>query len=84
MSGQQDKASATVKVIVLGQANVGKSSLIERYVNNRYSQHRKTTIGADFFCKKLSINDVAVTLMIWDTAGQEQFHRSSLGSQFYR
>ena len=84
MASHKPTRAATVKVIVLGQANVGKSSLIERYVNNKYSHLRRATVGADFFCKNIVINETTISLMLWDTAGQEQFHRSSLGSQFYR
>lgn len=61
---------------------MGKTSLMERYVEHRFSQQYKATIGADFFPKDVIIDDKAVNLQIWDTAGQERYQ--SLGSAFYR
>ncbi|EXB37795.1 Ras-related protein Rab7 [Morus notabilis] len=71
-----------LKVIVLGDSGVGKTSLMNRYVHKRFSQQYKATIGADFVTKELQIDDRLVTLQIWDTAGQERFQ--SLGVAFYR
>jgi Ras-related protein Rab-7A len=55
---------------------------MNQYVNNKFSQQYKATIGADFVTKELQIDDRLVTLQIWDTAGQERFQ--SLGVAFYR
>ncbi|XP_047322334.1 ras-related protein Rab7-like [Impatiens glandulifera] len=71
-----------LKVIVLGDSGVGKTSLMNQYVHNKFSQQYKATIGADFVTKELQIDDRLVTLQIWDTAGQERFQ--SLGVAFYR
>ncbi|KAH7657442.1 Small GTPase superfamily ARF/SAR type protein [Dioscorea alata] len=71
-----------LKVIVLGDSGVGKTSLMNQYVHKKFSQQYKATIGADFVTKELQIEDRLVTLQIWDTAGQERFQ--SLGVAFYR
>uniref|UniRef100_A0A1D1Z3Y9 Ras-related protein Rab7 n=1 Tax=Anthurium amnicola TaxID=1678845 RepID=A0A1D1Z3Y9_9ARAE len=71
-----------LKVIVLGDSGVGKTSLMNQYVHQKFSQQYKATIGADFVTKELLIEDRLVTLQIWDTAGQERFR--SLGVAFYR
>ncbi|KAF0924295.1 hypothetical protein E2562_009995 [Oryza meyeriana var. granulata] len=71
-----------LKVIVLGDSGVGKTSLMNQYVNKKFSQQYKATIGADFVTKEVLIEDRLVTLQIWDTAGQERFQ--SLGVAFYR
>ncbi|KAJ6996704.1 ras-related protein Rab7 isoform X1 [Populus alba x Populus x berolinensis] len=73
---------ALLKVIVLGDSGVGKTSLMNQYVYKKFSQQYKATIGADFVTKEVQIDDKLVTLQIWDTAGQERFQ--SLGSAFYR
>ncbi|CAA6666204.1 unnamed protein product [Spirodela intermedia] len=65
-----------------GDSGVGKTSLMNQYVNKKFSQQYKATIGADFVTKELLIEDRLVTLQIWDTAGQERFR--SLGVAFYR
>ncbi|TYI83451.1 hypothetical protein E1A91_D05G293900v1 [Gossypium mustelinum] len=70
-----------LKVIVLGDSAVGKTSLMNQYVH-KFSQQYKATIGADFVTKELQIEDRLLTLQIWDTAGQERFQ--SLGVAFYR
>ncbi|KAL4367331.1 hypothetical protein GQ457_05G008770 [Hibiscus cannabinus] len=76
------KRRTLLKVIVLGDGGVGKTSLMNQYVYNKFNPLYKATIGADFVTKELQIDDKLVTLQIWDTAGQERFQ--SLGSAFYR
>lgn len=76
-----------LKIIILGDSGVGKTSLIQRYVNKKYTQQYKATIGADFSTKEVELEDInggkaTATLQIWDTAGQERFQ--SLGVAFYR
>lgn len=71
-----------LKVIILGDSGVGKTSLMNRYVNKKFSTQYKATIGADFVTKDVVVDDKLVTMQIWDTAGQERFQ--SLGVAFYR
>ncbi|KAJ3109876.1 Ras- protein Rab-7A [Phlyctochytrium planicorne] len=71
-----------LKVIILGDSGVGKTSLMNQYVNKRFSNQYKATIGADFLTKEVNVEDRIVTTQIWDTAGQERFQ--SLGVAFYR
>eukprot|EP00921_Rhytidocystis_pertsovi_P005019 GHVQ01008687.1.p1 GENE.GHVQ01008687.1~~GHVQ01008687.1.p1 ORF type:complete len:211 (-),score=22.05 GHVQ01008687.1:150-782(-) len=73
---------ALLKVIILGDSGVGKTSLMNQYVNKKFTNQYKATIGADFLTKDVIIDDKQVTLQIWDTAGQERFQ--SLGVAFYR
>ncbi|CAH2036229.1 unnamed protein product [Thlaspi arvense] len=61
---------------------VGKTSLMNQYVNKKFSNQYKATIGADFLTKEVQFEDRLFTLQIWDTAGQERFQ--SLGVAFYR
>ncbi|KAJ8910435.1 hypothetical protein NQ315_012577 [Exocentrus adspersus] len=71
-----------LKVIILGDSSVGKTSLMNQYVNRKFSNQYKATIGADFLTKEVTVDDRTVTMQIWDTAGQERFQ--SLGVAFYR
>ena len=71
-----------LKVIILGDASVGKTSLKNRFVKQEFSQQYRATIGADFLSKEIMIDNKLVTLQIWDTVGQERFQ--SLGVAFYR
>ncbi|XP_074300029.1 ras-related protein Rab7-like [Silene latifolia] len=71
-----------LKVIILGDSGVGKTSLVQRYVHKKFNQKFKPTIGADFITREIQIEGKLVTLQIWDTAGQERFQ--SLGPAFFR
>lgn len=76
------KKKVLLKVIILGDSGVGKTSLMNQYVTRKFSASYKATIGADFLTKEIVIDDRIVTMQIWDTAGQERFQ--SLGVAFYR
>ena len=67
------------KVVVLGDVNVGKSSLIQRFVKNSFSNDYKATIGVDFEVEKFFIIGKSFNLQIWDTAGQERFRCIAAG-----
>ncbi|ORX53808.1 hypothetical protein BCR36DRAFT_582065 [Piromyces finnis] len=71
-----------LKAIILGDSGVGKTSLMNQYVNKKFSNQYKATIGADFLTKEVMVDDKLITIQIWDTAGQERFQ--SLGVAFYR
>lgn len=64
------RKKALLKVIILGDSSVGKTSLMNQYVNKRFSNQYKATIGADFLTKEVVVDDKVVTMQIWDTAGQ--------------
>ncbi|CAD7937804.1 unnamed protein product [Amoebophrya sp. A25] len=71
------------KVVLLGDASVGKSSLVTRFVNNRFSDNSEATVGAAFSAQVIQTDDgKTVKFEIWDTAGQERFR--SLAPMYYR
>lgn len=72
----------TYKIILIGDANIGKTSIIERYINNRFSEKYICTIGVDFSIKTLMINGTKIKLQIWDTAGSERFRQ--ITNSYYR
>lgn len=71
-----------LKVIVLGDSGVGKTSILNRFVRQEFSQSYRATVGADFLFKELTIDNKELSLQLWDTAGQERFQ--ALGNAFYR
>jgi Ras-related protein Rab-7A len=81
-AGGAGRRKVLLKIIILGDSGVGKTSLMNQYVTRKFSNQYKATIGADFLTKEVMIDDKLVTLQIWDTAGQERFQ--SLGVAFYR
>ena len=61
------------KVLLLGNSDVGKSSMLLRFVDSVWNDAFTPTIGVDFKVKTLEINNKRVKMQIWDTAGQERF-----------
>jgi len=53
-----------LKVIILGDSGVGKTSLMNQYVNKKFSNQYKATIGADFLTKEVMVDDRIVTMQV--------------------
>ena len=71
------------KIVLLGEAGVGKTSIITRYISGSFSQVVMTSTGSSFVAKKIELDDKKkVKLQIWDTAGQERYR--SLAKIFYQ
>lgn len=71
------------KVLIVGDATVGKTSLVQRYSNDSFTKHYKSTVGVDFALKVLQWSDSeTVRLQLWDIAGQERF--TSMTRLYYR
>ncbi|KAG9264127.1 ras-related protein Rab-35-like [Astyanax mexicanus] len=70
------------KLLIIGDSNVGKSSLLLRFADNSFSGNYITTIGVDFKIRTVDIDGERVKLQIWDTAGQERFR--TITSTYYR
>ena len=62
-----------IKLILLGDSGVGKSSIIQRYYEDIFDKDLKTTENANYLEKELTINEEKLLLELWDTAGQEEF-----------
>ena len=73
--------SISCKVILVGDSGVGKTSIINRYLN-KYTDNQKATIGASYASKTETIDNHTIIFDIWDTAGQERFR--SVNTIFYK
>lgn len=71
-----------LKVILLGDGGVGKSSLMTRFIQNKFDEQSYHTIGVEFLSKDINVNGNTYAIQIWDTAGQERYR--SLRTPFYR
>ena len=69
-------------VVIAGDANVGKTSLIRRYCAGMFEESRVATIGVDFQIKIVEVGGKIIKLSIWDIAGQERF--GAFRDTFYR
>jgi small GTP-binding protein len=62
-----------LKVVALGASSVGKTSIIHRYCNGAFMSGLFSTVGAGFFTHTRMVSGTEVTLLLWDTAGEERF-----------
>lgn len=69
----QKKFDETIKILMLGESGVGKSSILTRFVDKKFSTNFITTLGVEYKHKLVMMNEKKVFLQVWDTAGQEKF-----------
>ena len=80
---EEENDYVTMKVVLIGEMAVGKTSIITKFTTNYFSPYVLTSTGSTFFSKILKLdNDNKVKIQIWDTAGQEQYR--SLAKLFYQ
>jgi len=60
-------------ILLLGDSNVGKTSLIIRFIKDKFEENSSSTVGLEFADKEIKINDKIIRLHILDTAGQEKY-----------
>ena len=79
-----EDVEVTLKLIVIGDGQVGKTSLITRFCKNTFTDQYKRTLGVDFLekTKYLPTLKTEVTFHLWDTAGQEEYH--AITRRYYR
>ena len=71
-----------LKIIIIGDPSVGKTSLLRRIIDNTFNPKYNSTLGVDFSFKHLDVSGSKVKLQIWDTAGQEKYR--SLITTYYK
>jgi len=77
-----DKDEIAIKVTLIGESSVGKTSIINRYTKGNFSQELESTLGANYSQKKIVRKGKKIRLDLWDTAGQEKYR--SIGRHFYK
>jgi small GTP-binding protein len=81
-NGEPGKYDFSFKMIVIGDAGVGKSCLTNRASKNKYTSDYSPTVGFEFLTFTTTIDNKIIKLQIWDTCGQEVYR--SLITNFYR
>lgn len=71
-----------LKLVIVGDPSVGKTSLLKRIIDNEFSDKYTSTLGVDFSFKEINVRDSRIKLQIWDTAGQERYR--SLITSYYK
>ena len=72
----------TVKVVLLGQAGVGKTCIISKFITGDFNPNTISSLSAQYISKNMTIQDKVIKFDIWDTAGQERFR--ALAKIFYK
>ena len=73
---------ALYKFILIGESDVGKTSIMHRYNKGWWLEEPSPTVGVDFINKFINVNGTKVKIQLWDTAGQEKFR--SINSAYYK
>ena len=82
MSKQNEKAQTKeLKILLLGDSGVGKTSIFQRYLEKKYKDNLSATVGVDFVTKEVKYKNDKYIIHIFDTAGQERF--KSITSSYY-
>jgi len=79
---REEEIETAIKVVIVGNGAVGKSSMIQRFCRGVFTKDYKKTIGVDFLERQIDVNGEDVRLMLWDTAGQEEF--DAITKAYYR
>ncbi|XP_025096566.1 ras-related protein Rab-18A-like [Pomacea canaliculata] len=79
---EDQEVLTTLKILIIGESGVGKSSLLLRFTDDTFDPEQAATIGVDFKVKTLTVDGNKAKLAIWDTAGQERFR--TLTPSYYR
>ena len=68
----ENESGYVIKLIMLGESGVGKTSIINSFINENFEQNISTANSA-FFSKDIYVDKIKITFELWDTAGQEKF-----------
>eukprot|EP00918_Siedleckia_nematoides_P055103 GHVU01120171.1.p1 GENE.GHVU01120171.1~~GHVU01120171.1.p1 ORF type:complete len:205 (+),score=23.09 GHVU01120171.1:131-745(+) len=79
---EDSEVLTTLKLLIIGESGVGKSSLLLRFTDDTFDPEQSATIGVDFKVKTITVDGNRAKLAIWDTAGQERFR--TLTPSYYR
>lgn len=82
MKSYNTKKNRMIKIVILGDCFVGKSSILDRYINSKFSNNYKATLGLNFMTQDIFIDNKHYIINLWDTAGSERFR--SVNTIFYR
>lgn len=75
LSSNGSSVAKRLKILMLGDSGVGKSSLVMRWTQDTFSPSLTSTVGVNFKSKKVTIRGEPFQIQVWDTAGQEHFHK---------
>lgn len=80
--GGSQKFDCMIKIVVIGDSNVGKTNIVSKLVEDKFIAESKPTIGVEFGTKLFRFDDRNIKVQVWDTAGQERYH--AITTSYYR
>ncbi|XP_072340295.1 ras-related protein Rab-19-like isoform X3 [Scyliorhinus torazame] len=81
-AGADEAFDYLFKIVLIGDSNIGKTCVVQRFRTGVFSEKQQNTIGVDFIVKTLDIEGKRVKVQVWDTAGQERFR--TITQSYYR
>ena len=81
MNSEQEQ-QIVFKLLLLGDSSVGKTSILLKYISNKFDESSISTVGVDYMDKIIDYNKFKIKLQIWDTSGEEKFR--TITKNFYR
>ena len=81
MNSEQEP-QIVLKLLLLGDSSVGKTSILLKYISNKFDESSISTVGVDYMDKIIEYNKFKIKLQIWDTSGEEKFR--TITKNFYR
>lgn len=81
-SEADDSFDYLFKVVLIGDAGVGKTCIVQRFKSGTFVERHGSTIGVDFTMKTVRVDNKKIKLQVWDTAGQERFR--TITQSYYR
>ena len=79
---EKKEADITIKILLIGNAYVGKTLIVQKFIDNAFSKSTVSTIGMDLQSKVIEINGKKVKYLLWDTAGEERM--KTMTYSYYR
>ena len=79
---EEEEYSLIFKIILIGDTSVGKTNILSRYINDKFSETSKSTVGVELATKVEHYNNKKIKIQIWDTAGQERY--KSITTSYYK
>ena len=72
----------TIRLLLLGDSSVGKTSILNKYIANKFIENNIATLGVEYMDKTVDYNNFKIKLQIWDTSGEEKYR--SITKSYYK
>ena len=78
------KYNTSIKIILIGDCKVGKTSILQRLIDNKFNEKYETSLSLEYSNYTIKMNNFIIRMQIWDTPGQEKYESDSIISNYYK